>query len=94
MNDTEFEKAARRRNCTGKTRYLCAPDTNLTSLIEFCTDRHKSLHQNGMLVLGLFMSNEFQVYFEVMQDAIYPIEKKNAIILIILCFIRGHLADA
>lgn len=92
MNDTEFETAARRRNCTGKTRYLCAPDKNLTSLIEFCTDRRKSLYENGMLVLGLFMSNGFQFCFEVMQDAIYPIEK-NAIILLILCFIRGHLAD-
>lgn len=41
MNKTEFETAARRRNCTGKTRYLCAPDINLTSLIEFCTDQEK-----------------------------------------------------
>lgn len=43
-NRTEFETAAKRRNCTGNTRYLCAPDKYLTSLIEFCTDQKKSLY--------------------------------------------------
>lgn len=47
MNATEFEKAARRRNCTEKLRYLCAPDKYLSNLIEFCTDRRLSLFQNG-----------------------------------------------
>lgn len=44
-NETEFEAAAKRRNCTGDTRYLCAPDKNLTSLIEFCTDQKISLYE-------------------------------------------------
>lgn len=44
MNSTEFEAAARRRNCTGNSRYSCAPDKNLTNLIEFCTDVRKSLY--------------------------------------------------
>lgn len=50
MNATEFEKAARRRNCTEKSRYLCAPDKYLSNLIEFCTDRKLSLFQNGNCV--------------------------------------------
>lgn len=50
MNETEFKGAARRRNCTGDTRYLCAPDKNLTSLIEFCTDQKKSLYEKGIFV--------------------------------------------
>lgn len=44
LNSTEFEAAARRRNCTGISRYLCAPDKNLTNPIEFCTDVPKSLY--------------------------------------------------
>lgn len=47
MNSTEFEAAARRRNCTGNSRYLCAPDKHLTNLIEFCTDVAKSLYGKG-----------------------------------------------
>lgn len=50
MNAIEFEKAARRRNCTEKSRYLCAPDKYLSNLIEFCTDRKLSLFQNGNCV--------------------------------------------
>lgn len=42
---TEFETAAKRRNCTRNTRYLCAPDKYLTSLIEFCTDQTRSLYE-------------------------------------------------
>uniref|UniRef100_K1QIW9 Uncharacterized protein n=1 Tax=Magallana gigas TaxID=29159 RepID=K1QIW9_MAGGI len=44
-NRTEFETAAKRRNCTRNTRYLCAPDKYLTSLIEFCTDQNRSLYE-------------------------------------------------
>nr|XP_022299693.1 uncharacterized protein LOC111108236 [Crassostrea virginica] len=44
-NETAFEKAAEKMNCTG--RYLCAPNKDLTSLIEFCTDRPKSLYLQG-----------------------------------------------
>lgn len=44
-NRTEFETAAKRRNCTRNTRYLCAPDKYLTSLIEFCTDQKISLYE-------------------------------------------------
>lgn len=47
MNATEFETAARKRNCTGDNRYLCAPDRNLSNLIEFCTDRKISLFHKG-----------------------------------------------
>lgn len=46
-NETAFEKAAEKMNCTG--RYLCAPNKDLTSLIEFCTDRPKSLYLQGIL---------------------------------------------
>lgn len=44
MNSSEFETAAKRRNCTKGTRYLCAPDKYLSNLIEFCTDVTKSLY--------------------------------------------------
>lgn len=50
MNVTEFEEAARRRKCSGKSRYLCAPDKYLSNLIEFCTDRKLSLFKNGNCV--------------------------------------------
>lgn len=53
MNRTEFERAARRRNCTGNTRYLCAPDKYLASLIEFCTDQKKSLYVKGIFASSL-----------------------------------------
>lgn len=49
MNSTEFETAAKRRNCTKGTRYLCAPDKYLLNLIEFCSDITKSLYKNGNL---------------------------------------------
>lgn len=43
MNKSEFEEAALRMNCSRDTRYLCAPDRNLSNLIEFCTDIKRSL---------------------------------------------------
>lgn len=80
-NRTEFETAAKRRNCTGNTRYLCAPDKYLTSLIEFCTDQKKSLYGKGGIALRFIMSLKLQFHFEVMQDDIDQ-NKKKAIILI------------
>lgn len=53
MNKTEFERAARRRNCTGNSRYLCSPDKYLTSL--FCTDKKKSLYEKGIFASSLIM---------------------------------------
>lgn len=47
-NATEFETAARTRNCSGNGRYLCAPDRNLSNLIEFCTDTKRSLFEKGI----------------------------------------------
>lgn len=41
MNKAEFEAAAKRRNCSKNKRYLCAPNRDLSSLIEFCTDAPK-----------------------------------------------------
>lgn len=55
LNSTEFRTAARRRNCTKNSRYLCAPDKNLTSLIEFCTDQRTSLYSGGMFAMSLMM---------------------------------------
>lgn len=55
LNATEFETAAKRRNCTGNSRYLCAPDKNLTSLIEFCMDRNRSLYEKGVFVRSCIM---------------------------------------
>lgn len=66
-NETEFEAAAKRRNCTEDTRYLCAPDKNLTSLIEFCTDQKISLYEKGGVALSFIMSHKLQFHFEVMQ---------------------------
>nr|XP_022297619.1 immune-associated nucleotide-binding protein 8-like isoform X2 [Crassostrea virginica] len=43
-NKVDFDTAAKNRNCPGESRYLCAPDKNLTNLIEFCTDRPPSLY--------------------------------------------------
>lgn len=50
MSKNEFQTAAKRRNCTGSSRYLCAPNKYLSSLIEFCTDRHRSLYGQGNCV--------------------------------------------
>lgn len=55
LNATEFETAARRRNCTENSRYLCAPDKNLTSLIEFCTDQKRALYGKGVFAMILIM---------------------------------------
>uniref|UniRef100_A0A8W8NYC4 AIG1-type G domain-containing protein n=1 Tax=Magallana gigas TaxID=29159 RepID=A0A8W8NYC4_MAGGI len=41
---TEFQRASQRMNCTKDLRYLCAPNKYLSSLIEFCTDRKRSLY--------------------------------------------------
>lgn len=59
MNKTEFETAAKKRNCTGDTRYLCAPDKNLTSLIEFCTDEKRGLYEKGVIAMSFTMLPEF-----------------------------------
>ncbi|XP_048741997.2 ankyrin-1-like isoform X3 [Ostrea edulis] len=37
-NATTFQRASDRMNCSGTSRYLCAPDNALSNLIEFCTD--------------------------------------------------------
>lgn len=47
MTPKEFEIAAKRRNCTGHSRYLCAPDKYLSNLIEFCTNIRRSLFEKG-----------------------------------------------
>nr|XP_022297396.1 uncharacterized protein LOC111106843 isoform X2 [Crassostrea virginica] len=49
-NKTAFETAADKINCTSTGRYLCAPNTDLTHLIEFCTDRPRSLFLQGNCV--------------------------------------------
>ena len=43
-------------NCTGKSRYLCAPNRDLTNLIEFCTDRPRSLFKQGKYQLFFMIS--------------------------------------
>ena len=48
-NKTAFETAAEKLNCTG--RYLCAPNKDLTNLIEFCTDRQRSLFLQGIFYI-------------------------------------------
>ena len=48
-NKTAFETAAEKINCTG--RYLCAPNKELTNLIEFCTDRPRSLFLQGIFYI-------------------------------------------
>lgn len=55
VNKIEFETAAKGRNCTGDTRYLCAPDKDLTSLIEFCMDRPRALYDKGVIAMSLIM---------------------------------------
>ncbi|XP_062586808.1 uncharacterized protein LOC134248417, partial [Saccostrea cucullata] len=44
MNSSTFQRAAIRMNCTTDTRYLCSPDNQLQSLIEFCTNRKRKLY--------------------------------------------------
>lgn len=63
MNATEFKTAARRRNCTENTRYLCAPDKNLTSLIEFCTDQRRSLFGKGVFAIS-FINKRMLILFK------------------------------
>lgn len=53
MNSSEFEIAAKRRNCTKETRYLCAPDKYLSNLIEFCSDTSKSLFGEGNVMFSI-----------------------------------------
>nr|XP_022297443.1 uncharacterized protein LOC111106871 isoform X2 [Crassostrea virginica] len=48
MNKTAFDRAAIKMNCTG--RYLCAPNKDLTNLIEFCTDQNPALYGKGNCV--------------------------------------------
>ena len=48
-NKTAFETAAEKINCTG--RYLCAPNKELTNMIEFCTDRPRSLFLQGIFYI-------------------------------------------
>lgn len=50
-NNNEFQTAAQRRNCSRGLRYLCAPNKYISSLIEFCTDRKRSLYEKGNCVL-------------------------------------------
>lgn len=50
-SENEFKTAAQRRNCTRGLRYLCAPNKYISSLIEFCTDRPRSLYAQGNCVL-------------------------------------------
>lgn len=52
MNKTEFETAAKRMNCTGRSRYLCAPNSDLTNLIEFCAEKTRSLFPKGTYILS------------------------------------------
>lgn len=61
MNKPEFERAARRRNCTGNSRYLCAPDKYLSSLIEFCTEQEKSLYEKGIFASSLLMFHKKKI---------------------------------
>lgn len=55
MNRIEFEEAKMKINCSQDTRYLCAPDRNLSSLIEFCTDVRRSLFGPGISCLVYFI---------------------------------------
>nr|XP_034327319.1 uncharacterized protein LOC105331374 isoform X2 [Crassostrea gigas] len=48
---TEFQRASQRKNCTKDLRYLCTPNKYLSSLIEFCTDRKRSLYGEGNCVV-------------------------------------------
>nr|XP_034322048.1 uncharacterized protein LOC109619131 isoform X2 [Crassostrea gigas] len=48
---TEFQRASQRMNCTKDLRYLCAPNKYLSSLIEFCTNRKRSLYGKGNCVV-------------------------------------------
>ncbi|XP_061186867.1 uncharacterized protein LOC133194994 [Saccostrea echinata] len=50
MNRNEFSRASAKRKCLNETRFLCAPNNNLSSLIEFCTDAKKSRFQEGNCV--------------------------------------------
>ncbi|XP_062607057.1 uncharacterized protein LOC134268830, partial [Saccostrea cucullata] len=50
MNKSEFNLASERRKCSTGTRFLCAPNRYLSSLIEFCTDIKKSRFQEGNCV--------------------------------------------
>lgn len=63
MNSSEFEAAAKRRNCTKETRYLCAPDKYLSNLIEFCSDTSKSLFGEGNVMF-------FYLYYDDNDDDI------------------------
>lgn len=53
-NKSEFEEAAIRMNCSqDDKRYLCAPNRNLSNLIEFCTDVRRSLFGPGIQFCSL-----------------------------------------
>lgn len=85
LNATEFETAARRRNCTEKTRYLCAPDENLTSLIEFCTDQRRSLYAQSVFAVILIMFHKSFNFIS--RHWLYLIINRGNVIILIIIFL-------
>ena len=68
-NKTAFETAAEKIKCTG--RYLCAPNKDLTNLIEFCTDRKRSLFLQGIFYITHSISTPTPPFIT------YPIDLKG-----------------
>ena len=60
-NSTTVTEASKRLGCGydefGNSQYLCLPNANLKSLVEFCYDGIMGLQENGM-----FLKFDFIVY--------------------------------
>ncbi|XP_048740261.1 uncharacterized protein LOC125654360 isoform X2 [Ostrea edulis] len=47
LNTTSHKDAKLRKNCSGNTRYMCAPYKDLSYLLEYCTSTSRSLFIEG-----------------------------------------------
>lgn len=83
-NKTEFQTSAERRNCIGGSRYLCAPNKYMSSLIEFCTDRKRSLFGTGVrsqfmytiiIYYSLMFKNIQNVFENFANNSTLPLQK-------------------
>ena len=57
-NQTEVEEASKRLGCGldtfGNNQYMCIPDGNITSLLEFCYDGIMGIQEKGTYILSQF----------------------------------------
>lgn len=62
-NSATVTEASRRLGCGhdeyGNSQYLCLPNVNLTSFVEFCYEGIMPLQENGTLFHSMFISSGY-----------------------------------